>query len=242
MRVPPQKTILVFAKLPQPGRVKTRLLGTLSPREAAGLHEACLRDTLRMAGGVRGARLWLLLASGPHSAQRFARRLALRAGWHLGTQGRGDLGKRLERAFRRAFRQGAPSVLAVGTDSPWIGARRLREAFRVLQHADVVLGPTDDGGYYLIGARRFLPELFRGIPWGSGRVLKRTVRALQQAGASYRLLRRDFDLDRPADLRRAERLLRSKAKLCPALRQWFATHHAGETIVKAAATGSSRRR
>ncbi len=220
--MPGRNLILVFAKLPRPGSVKTRMLGALSPREAAKLHEACLRDTLRMAGAVRDAEPWLLLAATPHSMRRFARQLALGAPWHAGTQGRGDLGQRLARAFRQGFRRGARKVLAVGTDSPWVGTARIREAFAALECAEVVLGPTDDGGYYLIGARKFLPQLFKEIPWGTSRVLARTTQMLEKTRTSCRLLRREFDLDRPADMRRAERLLRKKRIPCPALKQWFA--------------------
>lgn len=210
-----------MAKLPRAGRVKTRLVGTLSTGEAAKLHLACLQDTLRMAETFGDAERWLLLAAGSVSTQRFARRLGLGRQWRVGTQGRGSLGARLARAFRRGFREGAERIVAVGSDSPWMGVQRLRAAFRALVDADVVLGPAADGGYYLVGARRFLPELFEGIPWGSERVLAATLRALRGRRASWRLLPRDFDLDRPADLRRAERLLHARPELCPALHDWF---------------------
>jgi rSAM/selenodomain-associated transferase 1 len=223
---------LVFAKLPHAGRVKTRLVGTLSAREAAALHLACLQDTLRMVEAFGGAEPQLLLAADSRNAQRFARRLGLGPNWQVRTQGRGTLGARLARAFRSGFRDGAEHIVAVGSDSPWMGVQRLRAAFRALTDVDVVLGPAADGGYYLLGARRLLPELFEAIPWGSGHVLAMTLRALHNCGASWRLLPRDFDLDRPADLRRAERLLRVRPKSCPALREWFAARRRARTALR----------
>ena len=220
--MPARNQILVLTKLPRAGRVKTRLVGTLSASEAAQLHRACLQDTLRMVETCGDAERWLLLAAGSGNARQFAHRLGLGRHWRVGTQGRGSLGDRLARAFRRGFREGAERIVAVGSDSPWMGVERLRAAFRALVDADVVLGPAADGGYYLVGTRRFLPELFEGIPWGSERVLAATLRALRRCGASWLLLPRDFDLDRPADLRRAERLLLARPELCPALRDWFA--------------------
>ncbi|MCL6480678.1 MAG: TIGR04282 family arsenosugar biosynthesis glycosyltransferase [Firmicutes bacterium] len=230
--MPARNQILVFAKLPRAGRVKTRLVGTLSAQEAAALHLACLRDTLRMVETFGGAEPRLLLAADSRNAQRFARRLGLGQNWQVRTQGRGTLGARLARAFRSGFLDGAERIIAVGSDSPWMGARRLRAAFRALTDADVVLGPAADGGYYLVGASRFLPELFEEIPWGSGHVLAATLRALRGCGASWRLLPRDFDLDRPADLRRAERWLRIRPKCCPALREWFAERRGARTALR----------
>lgn len=209
--------ILVFAKAPRPGKVKTRLLSTLSPAEAAAIHRAGLTDTLRIASAVRSAERWLLVAAGPEGAQRLARRLGLGRSWRVGVQGRGKLGTRLARWFRRVAARAPRPVIAIGADSPWMGARRLREAIAFLAHRDVVLGPARDGGYYLIGARRWLPLLFRKIDWGTGRVLQQTRRQLRRAGIQAGLLAEDFDLDRPDDLRRAARLLLRKPQCAPAL-------------------------
>src|SRR5437899_13040386 len=95
-------------------------------------------------------------------------------------QGDGDLGKRMERAVQEAFEGGAPAAIVIGADCPELGAGHLAAALRVLERKDVVLGPAADGGYYLIGMRRFLPEAFRGIEWSSERVLDQTLAALRQ--------------------------------------------------------------
>ncbi len=91
----------------------------------------------------------------------------------------------------------------------------------LLDSADVVLGPCADGGYYLVGARRRVPRIFRDIPWSTSQVFGVTLRALEKAGASYRLLPRDFDLDRPEDLARAAALLREDAQRAPALARFL---------------------
>jgi len=217
----PAKAVLVFAKSARPGHVKTRLRTELTAREAADVHLACVRDTVRMIGSVGGARKWLLVAGGRKAAKELAESVALNPRWRLALQTGRDLGGRLDFALHMAFAGGARKVVVVGTDTPWMGADRIYCAFQLLDRADVVLGPTQDGGYYLVGARRVVPEMFRGIAWGSRRVLQQTLRALRKSGASVRLLRRDFDLDRPADLRRAWRLLRKKRVRASALKRWM---------------------
>jgi len=217
----PTRVVLVFAKPPRPGHVKTRLLQLLTAQQAAELHLVCLRDTLRMAGHAGECRKWLLVAGRPDSAQRLAEQLRLTSRWRLTVQVGGDLGNRLAFAFEQCFLSGARKVLAVGTDTPWMGAERLLRALAMLDSADAVLGPTEDGGYYLVAARRMIPEMFQGIPWGTSRVLTATLEALARVGASHRLLPRDFDLDRPADLHRAAHLLRRKPFRAPLLARWL---------------------
>jgi rSAM/selenodomain-associated transferase 1 len=198
-------TILVFARAPVPGRVKTRLATRLGPDGAAEAHRACVLDTIALVNSLPGCARRLVFAGGA-SAWRQAG-LAPGAGWEFGPQRGRDLGERLGNGFAEAFGRGARKVVAIGTDTPWMGARRLRMALGWLDGCDVVLGPSFDGGYYLIGARRMVPGIFRGIAWGTSNVLNATRLALARAGAGYRMLAWDFDLDRPADLERAGGLL-----------------------------------
>jgi uncharacterized protein len=232
--MPHRSIVFVFAKPPRAGRVKTRLQSALSPREAAEVHRACIADTVRLVASLPRCERWLLVAGSSTAARKLARAIGLGKDWRVAAQGRGDLGERLARWFRRGFGCSAARVLAVGTDSPWIGRARLREAFAALARCDVALGPTDDGGYYLVGARRWLPEMFRGIAWGTEAVLRQTQRQLQKCRASVALLTAGFDLDRPADLRRAARLLARNARGAPALARWLRDRRR--------ASGSSRRR
>ena len=215
------KAVLVFAKPVRPGHVKTRLRGLLTAQEAAEVHLACVKDTAAMVASVGGYRKWLLAAGQFDSARNLARQAQLSSRWRLGVQADRDLGERLACAFRSHFRAGVRKVVVVGTDTPWMDPQRIVRAFQLLDATDVVIGPTDDGGYYLIGARRPVPEMFRGIRWGTGEVFEQTVAALRKANASYRLLPRDFDLDRPEDLHRAARLLRRRKIRSPALKRWI---------------------
>jgi uncharacterized protein len=213
--------LLIFAKAPVPGRVKTRLLPAVSAAGAAEIQKACIADTLRMAGKVRGCDLFLFGAGGPAHfralAQRGPSRIKRRHAAKLLPQRGRDLGARLENAFRKVFGRGYGRVVVIGTDTPWMGAARIGEAFRALAENDVVLGPCRDGGYYLLGLRGFLPEFFRGIPWGTSRACRATLRAARRYGARRRILRVDFDLDRPGDLRRAKRLLSARPERAPNL-------------------------
>lgn len=230
----PPKAVCVFAKPPRPRRVKTRLLAELTAQEAAEVHLACVRDTARMAGGIGGARKWFLVAGNYETARQLARRAALNRRWCLGVQVGRDLGARLDFCFQALLGEGMRKVAVIGTDTPWMGAARILRAFELLDRAEVVLGPTEDGGYYLVAARRHVPEMFRGIRWGTSRVLRQTLRALRAAGVSYRLLPRDFDLDRPEDLRRVAGLLRKRKIRAPELKRWI--------LDWSATSGSSRRR
>jgi hypothetical protein len=211
--------LIVFAKEPRPGYVKTRLFrrGGITPEQAAEIHLACVRDTLALASRSTRGKCWLLVAAPPARAQRFAASLRLDKQWTSAPQRGADLGARLLRALRAAFRRGATRIVVIGTDTPWMGAERIRDAFRALERSDIVLGSTDDGGYYLVGVRKLVPKMFRGIAWSTPRVLPQTLRALHRARASVTLLPRDFDLDRPPDLARVARMLRRKAQRSPAL-------------------------
>ncbi len=209
--------IVIFAKPPEPGRVKTRLLGSVSPQQAAAIHRACLADTVHNVDRLPGCQKCLWVAGTFAGARALAASLGCGHTWSASAQRGRGLGARLERAFGELFDAGHRPVVAVGTDTPWMGPKRIRRALDTLDHADVVLGPTMDGGYYLVGTRRFVPQMFRGIPWSTPGVLEATRRALEKAGVSYRLLPRDFDLDRPADVVRARALLTQNKEEAPAL-------------------------
>jgi rSAM/selenodomain-associated transferase 2/rSAM/selenodomain-associated transferase 1 len=115
-------------------------------------------------------------------------------------QGSGDLGKRMARSFRKALQAGMDRVVLVGTDVPVISPRILLEAFEALVHSDLVLGPARDGGYYLIGLRRVYRQLFVDMPWGTEKVLQKTMRIADELGLSVVLLETLDDVDRPEDL------------------------------------------
>ena len=184
----------VFARAPEPGRVKTRLIPVLRAAEAAELYEALLLDTIEVVESCART----VVAFTPSGGRRVLERLL---GGHrrLLPQGPGDLGERLGRVFEILCERGQPA-LVVGSDCPALTAARIRTAAERLGHADVVIGPALDGGYYLIGLRRPRPELFRDIPWSTGSVLEITRSRAQEAGLRVELLEAARDLDTPEDL------------------------------------------
>lgn len=190
----PRPRVAIFAKAPEPGRVKTRLIPILRASEAAELHEALLLDTLDVVRSCAE----VVVAFTPASGRRILERL-LGRGTRLLAQGPGDLGDRLTRVFDQLCGDGPP-VLAVGSDFPGLTAEGIRAATSALGRADVVLGPALDGGYYLIGLRRPQPELFVDVPWSTPGVLETTQRRAAEAGLKVELLEPGRDLDTPEDL------------------------------------------
>ncbi|MCI0376062.1 MAG: TIGR04282 family arsenosugar biosynthesis glycosyltransferase [Gemmataceae bacterium] len=197
MRIPDWQ-LGIFAKRPEPGRVKTRLARQTSLQWAAQLAEAMLRDTLqRMRGAVVRRRI---LAFAPENALPWFQDLA-EPTYHLTPQGTGDLGERVRRYFSQFLTESNRLVL-IGSDSPTLPLEYVQRAFELLEEADIVLGPASDGGYYLIGCKARVPPVFDGIVWGSAEVLEQTVRRLQEARSHYALLPTWYDVDTLDDLRR----------------------------------------
>lgn len=183
-------TTLVLAKAPVAGRVKTRLCPPVTPEAAAELADCLLRDTLDLARSAGGA-LRLVLAG----------EWAAPEGTCVWPQGEGDLGERLDRAFRTAFAQGGGPVVAIGTDCPGLRPSDFAAARVALESADLVLGPAPDGGYWLIGLRASPPDrLWDDIAWSTERTREQTLWSAERCGLSVALLRSLSDLDTPADL------------------------------------------
>ncbi len=191
----PRPLVCVFAKAPEPGRVKTRLIPTLRATEAADLYRALLLDTIDAA---ETAPADIVVAFAPLAGRRAVERL-VGSRRRLMPQGPGDLGARLARAFETLCDERRP-VLVVGSDCPGLDAVVLREAARVTSRVDVVLGPARDGGYYLVGMRRPRRELFAGVPWSTPGVLAATRERIAEAGWTLQLLEPLRDLDTPEDL------------------------------------------
>lgn len=207
--VPPpphrDRRLLLFTKPAREGRVKTRLIGELTPAEAAALHFAFLEDLLdRLRPGSFDLRIaWALDPGEPVPGETFPGIPGVRQ------EGEG-LGERLFRTLSAAAAE-APSVAALGSDHPTLPLAIVHEAFERLEHperaekaADVVLGPAEDGGYYLIGLRAaaVVPRLFDGIAWSTDRVLPETLARCEELGLRVELLPQAADVDTPDDLRR----------------------------------------
>lgn len=187
-----------MARQPIAGRVKTRLLPYLSPQQAALLHAAMVEHVCTVlcdnAPGV--SELWI---DGDPQAELFRRCINYGLTEVL-VQPDGDLGQRMAHVCRRAL-AGQAGIILVGSDAPAIDALYLAAARAALEQVDVVIGPALDGGYVLLGMRRFSAGLFEGIHWGEDTVLAETLGILEELGWTYRLLQALPDIDRPEDLR-----------------------------------------
>jgi len=202
----PERALLVFARAPDPGRVKTRLVPLLGKEGAAQLHARLVERALRTAQAAKIGEV--ILCGTPGTKGKFFQRMQERLGVRLRSQGRGDLGERMYRALRRH-----PGAVLIGSDCPGLRPADLRAAARALRGgADAVLAPAEDGGYALIGARRAAHTLFDGVAWGSARVLEQTRRRLRRLGWRWTELRPLWDVDRPEDVARLRRsgLLRKR--------------------------------
>lgn len=195
--------ILVFARAPVAGRCKTRLIPQLGPRGAARTHRALALKTLHTACSVTEARTELWCA--PDTRHGFFNACRRDGGVSLHRQRAGDLGTKMSHALARSLRR-AKRVIVIGTDCAVLSAADLRAALAELDTHDTVLQPAEDGGYVLIGARRWNAHALRGIDWSSGRELVQTRNGLQRSGLSVALLDARWDVDGPADYIRARRL------------------------------------
>ncbi len=202
---PARRALLVFAREPVAGQVKTRLAADIGALPALRVYRKLLTRTLRLAQryGERSAVTVILAGAGAGPAGELERR-AVRLGFQWQLQCDGDLGARMLDAFERAFAAGFEEAVLIGCDCPVIGVRDLDGAFAALAGADAALSPAEDGGYALVAAKRPLAALFDGIAWGSDAVLEQTRQAALQAGIELKLLRELWDVDDLADLQRWE--------------------------------------
>lgn len=193
-------SLIVFAKAPVPGRVKTRLVPPLTAEEAARIYEASLADVVAMAEDANAASV-LSYDPANGAAEYFEARFPTLS--QVKQQGK-DLGERLRHAADDAFASGADRVCIIGGDSPTLPPGYLRQSFGELQDAEVVFGPTEDGGYYLVGIRSTAwpaaTAIFESIPWSSPDVLEASLEAGRAAGLAVHLAPSWFDIDRPEDL------------------------------------------
>ena len=190
--------LLIFAKVPRPGDVKTRLTPVLSPADAARLYTAFLRDTIRQ---VRPLDVDVRLYLAPPLPDGGVDTLPTDV--HLYEQ-RGDgLGARMQRAFQETLDDGYKRVVVMGSDHPTLPLSFLREAFRTLEEAgSICLGPTEDGGFYLLGMSAVYPELFADMTYSHSEVFADTLARAGRTDAGLKVLPQWYDVDRPEDLGR----------------------------------------
>ena len=195
-----EAAVAILAKAPVPGRVKTRLTPPLAPEEAARVARASLLATLRRFVPAAPASFALFIDGAVDPTIR-----ALAAGLGVGIfpQSEGDLGSRLRAAFGFLRGRGAQVTLALGSDSPTLDPGRVSEAIDALKRHDLVVGPSEDGGYYLIGTRGEQGAIFEEIPWSTPDVTSTTLERARRLGLSACVLPEWYDVDDPETLLRA---------------------------------------
>ena len=200
----PGACIMVFAKAPETGQVKTRLIPVLGAQGAANLHEKLVRHTLATVTRANLCPVQLWCAPCPSWPHAFFARCQSDFPVSLHEQCGNDLGERMHHALTTALQKYAYVVL-IGTDCPTLTTHYLHQALDALQQgAHAVLGPAADGGYVLIGARQSPASLFSGIPWGTASVLNETRTRLRNLEWQWQELTELWDVDRPEDLPRLE--------------------------------------
>ncbi len=191
--------LILFTRWPQPGRAKTRLIPALGPAGAAEVQRRLTEGTLaRALEFVQRHPTRLELRGEGADPAAFRRWLGLAP--LIRPQDSGDLGRRMDLALTRALAEGEERAVLIGSDCPGLTPEILAMSLAALADHDLVLGPAQDGGYYLVGLRRPAPEIFRGIAWGSDRVLRQTLNRASELGLRVALLPELADLDRPEDL------------------------------------------
>lgn len=191
--------LLIFTKWPEPGQCKTRLIPALGAVGAARLHARMVARVVLQARRVAQAHpIAISVYHDGGCAQDFGTWLGPDIPFR--TQSSGDLGVRLNAAFAAAFASGLTRVVVIGTDCPDLDESLLSAAFEQLDSSDIVLGPAEDGGYYLIGLTSVQPRLFEGIAWGGDQVCRDTLERAAQLELTVALLPKLSDVDRPEDI------------------------------------------
>ena len=221
--------LVIFAKAPIPGQVKTRLCPPLTADEAATLHGSFVLDTLERTKAAVG-KLKLpfdrYLACSPSTTAVFFKIMEERQGVKLIDQVGENLGARMKHAFETMFARGYQHVLIVGTDVPSLPLEHYQQALALLDTHDLILGPALDGGYYLIGLNKPMPALFENIPWSTDRVLSLTREKADGLGMRTALLSPWRDIDTIDDLKALIEASSIDAKK-PKNEQSFSTRTAG---------------
>ncbi len=213
------RAFTIMAKAPRAGEVKTRLCPPLSAEEAAELSRCFLVDTLAKVNLLGAATP--VLSYTPDEARDFFQALA--PGFLLLPQRGVDLGARMAHCFAQLFHRGYTDVLLMGSDLPTLPQDVLWQALDLMAQpqTDVVLGPSEDGGYYLIGLRTLHRELFEAMTWSTSRVLAETVERAETKGLQVAYLPDWFDVDTPEDLERLHAALRQNRDSVPEQTQRF---------------------
>lgn len=192
-----RRAVICFTRVPRAGVTKTRLLPILEPEQCAALHWAFLKDLARVYARM-DADLFVAYTPDPDWA-RLKDIFPMASGFF--PQEGGGLGEKMDHAIRTVLAMGHGAVVLTGADLPALTAAHLESGFSALENADIAIGPTHDGGYYLVGAQRPCPEIFRNQPYGGTTVYENTLAAAKAAGYTVGAALPCGDVDTPEDLR-----------------------------------------
>ena len=196
------RAILLFLKWPEPGRVKTRLAATLGAERAAEIYRALVAEVVRRLPGDAELVVMYDPVEKRAEIEAWLRGLCGERAVRFLAQAQGGLGVRLERAFAAAFALGFGKVAAIGSDCIGIAPEIFAEAWRALDAGGAAIGPSEDGGYYLLALRGECPRLFDGIAWSSGEVFTQTMERAREEGLGVHVLPTLCDVDTEEDWRR----------------------------------------
>jgi rSAM/selenodomain-associated transferase 1 len=187
--------LIIMAKAPDAERVKTRLMGHIPDEERLNLYLSLLTGTIQKLKEMRDTDTFICFS--PSAAESYFSRFQMK----IFPQSEGDLGRRMFRAIEKVLHEGYRKAVLVGVDIPELSAPIVERAFDLLSHNDIVFGPAMDGGYYLVGLKRPLREIFLGIEWSTERTLTQSVEKARKLGYTIGYTERLSDLDTPEDLK-----------------------------------------
>ena len=200
------KKLGIFIKVPEEGTVKTRLIPPLSGSEACNLYRAFMVDLFQRIHKLKK----LAVTAFYSGADPTQLEEMIPKGWALAAQQGETLGERLQNAFTNLLKEEGSYAVIIGSDSPDIPLLAIKRAYTKLKHKDVVLGPSADGGYYLVGLKKQIPELFENIPWSEDAVLRRTLEIVASQNMSLSLLPLWYDVDTPNSLELLKTMMLAK--------------------------------
>lgn len=191
--------LILFVRNPELGKVKTRLAATVGQEAALRIYRQLLQHTLHITQSLPARKYVFYAGAVPQSDSWQA------AGYRQRLQSEGDLGEKMRRAFETVFGDGCQQAVIIGSDCPELTSPIVALAFEQLRHHDVVIGPAEDGGYYLLGMKMVHPALFAGMQWSTATVYDATMRSIRQLGLDAYILPRLADIDTEEDWRQAQR-------------------------------------
>ena len=201
-----KRAIICFTRVPRPGQTKTRLLPILTPMQCVGLHRAFLMDLSALYETIDAD---LFVAYAPDPAPDDLRQVFPKAKAFFPQEG-DDLGEKMLHAIHTVLAFGYDACCLTGSDLPLLTAEHLHSGFCALEQADVTLGPTSDGGYYLVGMKRPCPEVFANQQYGGSTVWESTLAAIKNTGYTFAPALACDDVDTPEDLRQLWKLVQDR--------------------------------